>query len=378
MVFKVKKLTPIDTSSMQTIGLGLSNLSKYTEDEFAAVASAIQDTDPDPILYVPPPKPRRGTTVYADGTYWNPGNGEGPYFYDGSAYNYMKYNPTVTGWWSAGDAPSDGNLYGRKNGAWSQVVTPAAPVVFNYIAGLTLSTSGPSTTFSVAAGQAADSTNVDMVLLASAISKTTGAWVVGSGSGGLDTGAIAINTWYHVWLIKRTDTGVVDVLVSLSATAPTMPSPYSERRRIGAMKTNASSQWTPFSQYGNDFFWTLGINDSTTFPTTTDTLYTLASVPTGVRVMPFIQVGAASASNTVGFRIRSPDLNASETGLAASAGNSTLNIVANGATVTRGAWTSMALWTNTSAQINIIGDANNSAAGFTVKTEGWHDPRGML
>lgn len=38
---------------------------------------------------VEPSKPRRGLLVYADGTDWNPGSGEGLYRYDGTTWNYI-------------------------------------------------------------------------------------------------------------------------------------------------------------------------------------------------------------------------------------------------------------------------------------------------
>jgi hypothetical protein len=37
--------------------------------------------------------------------------------------------------------------------------------------------------------------------------------------GALDTGTIPNNTWYHAWVIQHFDTGIVDVLISASATA---------------------------------------------------------------------------------------------------------------------------------------------------------------
>ena len=49
------------------------------------------------------------------------------------------------------------------------------------------------------------------MLLASAYTKTTGSWAVGSGNGGLDTGTITNSTWYHVFLMQRPDTEVVDI-----------------------------------------------------------------------------------------------------------------------------------------------------------------------
>ena len=63
----------------------------------------------------------------------------------------------------------------------------------------------------------------------------------------MDTGSVANNTWYHVHLIKRPVTGVVDVLFSLSATAPTLPTSYTIFRRIGSMRTDGSARWRRLS-----------------------------------------------------------------------------------------------------------------------------------
>ena len=124
VAFRAKKITQVNTSSLEDLGRSVVDLSKYTEDEFASLARSLQQTDPDPVLHTAPPKPRKGTTAYADGTNWNPGNGEGPYFYSASgAWNSMKA-PSVSGYIT--DAPSDGHYYGRMNAAWA-TVTPEAP-----------------------------------------------------------------------------------------------------------------------------------------------------------------------------------------------------------------------------------------------------------
>lgn len=129
----------------------------------------------------------------------------------------------------------------------------------SHLAGLGLSTPGGSALFTVAAGIAADSTTTDLMTLAASLQKAgNAAWSVGAGGGSLDTGTIANSTWYHVHLIKRTDTGVVDVLTSLSATAPTLPANYTLFRRIGAMKTTAGGVWTSFTQIGDEFLWATG------------------------------------------------------------------------------------------------------------------------
>lgn len=168
-------------------------------------------------------------------------------------------------------------------------------VLRSYLAGLTLSTAGSSATFSVAPGVAVDSTNAAMMTLGAALSKTNAAWAVGSGAGALDTGAIANNTWYHVHLIERTDLTAVDVLVSLSATAPTMPANYTFFRRIGSMKTNASGQWIRFLQIGDYFEWDVAVNDTGSAPTTTAANVTLSGIPTGLKIMADVTIYANSS-----------------------------------------------------------------------------------
>lgn len=111
-----------------------------------------------------------------------------------------------------------------------------------YIAGLTYANGdgvggGDATNdITIAAGAGRDSTNAKNIVLASAITKQLdAAWAVGTAAGGLDTGAIG-NSDYYIWLIMRSDTGVVDALFSLSSTAPTMPTSYDYKRIIGWFK----------------------------------------------------------------------------------------------------------------------------------------------
>lgn len=60
-----------------------------------------------------------------------------------------------------------------------------------------------------------------------------------SGIGGIDTGSVAINTWYFVWICKGSSgTGL---LLSTSSGSPTVPAGYNTYyKRIGAVKTDAS------------------------------------------------------------------------------------------------------------------------------------------
>jgi hypothetical protein len=77
--------------------------------------------------------------------------------------------------------------------------------------------------------------------------------ISGAASGvanGLDTGALAINTWYSVWVIWNGATAAG--LLSLSPTAPTMPGGYTHKARVGWIRTDASGSKFPlgFVQYG--------------------------------------------------------------------------------------------------------------------------------
>lgn len=65
---------------------------QIVDEELQKIAQAI-DT-PDQFLtleklYAAPSKYRDGTIVFADGTTWNPGSGQGAYIYYGAAWHFL-------------------------------------------------------------------------------------------------------------------------------------------------------------------------------------------------------------------------------------------------------------------------------------------------
>lgn len=58
-----------------------------------------------------------------------------------------------------------------------------------------------------------------------------------SGVNGLDTGTVANATFYSVWVIQNTASGALAALISTSATAPTMPTGYAKKARVGWVTT---------------------------------------------------------------------------------------------------------------------------------------------
>lgn len=228
---------------------------------------------------------------------------------------------------------------------------------------LTLSAAGSTGTFGVAAGAASG------MVLASAYTKGTGAWAVGTGNGSLDTGSIANNTWYHVWLIQRADTGVVDLLLSLSASTPIMPTNYTRKRRLGSMLTDSSAQWKAFSQSGDEFLWKVPVSSGSVTPATnTPTLYVVGS-PTGVQTRARLRlIFGAGGSPGDNLLIQSPD----ET--SANPSNPTGNITVRvnvSDTYNTGA---VDIRTDTSGQVRAI--SGNGACNLVIVCYGWFDTRG--
>jgi hypothetical protein len=247
-----------------------------------------------------------------------------------------------------------------------------------HIAGLTLSNNGTDAVndIDIAIGMAADSTNAVLMTLASALTKRIdAAWAVGSGNGGLDGtesvgGTPDVSTWYHVWLIRRPDTGVVDALFSESATAPTMPTNYTQKRRLGAVYNNSSGDIRAFTQNGDEFLLNTSILDvNSSALTTASTTYTV-SVPTGLKVNALMRILTSNGAAGTLIYIRSLD----EADLAPSASAAPLGSTS----VSIASGSNMAghfnIRTDTSAQLAARSDVASTT--IRIATFGWIDSRG--
>ena len=247
----------------------------------------------------------------------------------------------------------------------------------SYLAGLGLSNDAGDLTndISIAVGECQDSTNArDLILAAVLVKRLDAAWAVGTNAGGLDTGAIANNT-YHVHLIKRSDTSVVDALFSLSATAPTMPTSYDFRRRIGSI-VRSGGTILAFTQDGDYFTWTVATLDSDqTDPGTAAVTVTL-TVPTGINVRAVMnaQLQRGGAGATVIALLT--DLAMTDVGpatLTATLGQ--LMQISDG-TTTKGQSGQITIRTNTSAQIRSRLSVSEVSTRLAIATQAWFDRRG--
>jgi hypothetical protein len=250
----------------------------------------------------------------------------------------------------------------------------AVGMPIGYLFGLTLSnnTSDPTNDIDIAIGRCRSSDNAADLVLASAITKRLDVvWTVGTNQGGLDTGSIGNNT-YHVWLIKRSDTGVVDALFSLSASTPTMPASYDYKRRIGSIMRVGGAIVT-FVQTGDYFRRKASVLDvDVSNPGTSAATRTL-SVPTGIKVKAFMNLRLECGAGT-GTNCLLSDLDANDeapSGTVAPLGN--LNIPASGFQNLI-----LEIMTNTSAQIRSRNNASDANTIIRIATLGWEDTRGRL
>lgn len=243
----------------------------------------------------------------------------------------------------------------------------------NKISGLTLSNNGADAVndIDIAAGACADlAGGADAIMaLGSALTKRLdAAWAVGTGNGGLDTGAVG-NTTYHVWLIKRPDTGVVDALFSTSASAPTMPTNYTIKRRIGSFVRNAGAN-DLFTQMGDEFLLKTPVNSFSVNAPGTSAVLRALSIPSGLQLWGIFTI-TVEDTTPAGTRvlITSPD----QTDTAPS---STVHDLLVG-TAAEAASTRMVVRTNTSAQVRTRALASDAGVTLTATTHGWIDRRGQ-
>lgn len=194
---------------------------------------------------------------------------------------------------------------------------------FLYINGLG-TTYTSATTLTVGTGQCRDSGNVFDLFLNSPAVLNSG--VVGVN--GLDTGTVAINSLYYIYLIgDLTNNNPSALLISLSSSAPVMPAGYGLLRLIGAWATNGSAQFYVGYQTGSgsakNFYYDAPVSVLSGGSSATFAAVDLSAVVPAVNTLNEVFLNAQYTPNTAGntFSLR-------PTGSSASGGAST--IVASG------------------------------------------------
>jgi hypothetical protein len=257
--------------------------------------------------------------------------------------------------------------------ATKQYVDARAVAPPGYLGGLTLTYQTVNTLAVVAPGGAtsddAAATAVVMVLPGNIVKATTGTWVVGNNQSGLDTGTIAASTWYYVWLIERTDTGVVDVLFSLQPVSPTMPASYTKKRRIGAFATDAGSAIINFVQQGDEFVWVTPIAVYSNATLTAGANAIACGGPPSIKTDAIVTFTYTNATINTYLTLASGDCAAG--GANSPVGNFLVFVnVANGYETA----SHVRVRTNSNNQITVY--ASVSGPSFYLISHGWVDNRG--
>jgi len=179
---------------------------------------------------------------------------------------------------------------------------------------------------SISAGKARDSTDaVDMTLASAIVKQIDAAWAVGTAAGGLDGtesvgGTPDASTIYNIFLIKRSDTGVVDVCYSENApaTGPSrdatpIPVAYDYWRWLGWVVTNGSANITLGDWVGGSdglTFWFKARYSLATGLTQTSytTQATTGAIPSGITSEALF--GGTTTANTADIYLSSDGTNA--------------------------------------------------------------------
>jgi len=289
----------------------------------------------------------------------------------GSTRTVYHYITIINATYQTGDLYHSGKYIADNNSAAD--MNALFPLLRGMILGLTLSNNATDANndIDIAAGKClADggTQTADMMVLSSALTKRSdAAWSEGTNQGGMDTGSKPNDGILYVWLIRKPSSGNIDALFSVSCDDPTMPSGYTQKRRIGAVRTNGSGNIHGFIQ-DSDWFWfkspILDVNDAAL--STTRKNYMIQAPPD---FTVFFNLVIAHASSLPPVYVSNPDL--TDMALSSSAAPlATIREIATG--VAAHAQATMKL----DSQSRLSARSSTSATTINISILAWRDRRG--
>jgi len=216
----------------------------------------------------------------------------------------------------------------------------------------------------VSTGFCKDDTDImDMYLQNNITKRFDAEWSVGDTNGGMAPGeALPSAGTIHLWLIKRSDTGVVDVMANdnaLSGLNPSLPANYDYKRRIFSLRTDASNNIINGDQWGTGlnrtFMYDTPILDVNNGTPGTNAVTAALSTPGVIVVRAILNAYCGSGLALLSW-LSNGDVDPGN------AGNPPGNIGYRG--------TQSHILTNTSSQIRYRLDANEQ---IYIATHGWED-----
>ncbi len=184
-----------------------------------------------------------------------------------------------------------------------------------YVNGLGITRASDSALI-MAAGQARNSSNVNDIVLAAAVTNNGGS----TGANGVDVAALANSSLYAVYVIgDSTKFKATASLLSLDVLQPALPGGYDMFRRVGWVRTDGTADLLEFHQYGEGvertYYYDVGILElnagaSATYaqvdlslavpPIVTEVLFDTLYTPNGATdVAEFIPFGSVATNGVV-------------------------------------------------------------------------------
>ncbi|WLD64696.1 hypothetical protein [Pseudomonas sp. OVF7] len=249
------------TAFVQGVGLqfsGITGISANTTFTAAIAGGLVYSTNATPLnatLPLASAVPAK-TTI----TFWNFGAGSLNLICSGSDGMYT--NQIVTTYQLV--MGTSVTLVSNGNSAWLVIGLQNATGVTGGFKNLAGSATGLSAVVTYTADELMVSNPAGFYQTLKAVSVTPSFTI--SGAGGLDVGAAnsqTASTWYSVWVIWNG--GTPSGLLSLSATAPTMPSGYTHKARVGWVRTDGTASKNPlrFFQVGRTVQYSVATSGNT-------------------------------------------------------------------------------------------------------------------
>jgi len=208
------------------------------------------------------------------------------------------------------------------------------------------------------------------------ISATPGGAAINTSGSQSGTHTVHTEKTYHIYQILRSDTGVVDILASLSASSPTMPASYDYKRRIGSIIWRAGAI-KPFVQNGDKFMWSTPVADVSDTNPGISALTKTFTVPFGIKVDAILSIqGTGTANTDLPGAIYFSDLEGADVAPSGANGAYHLLVSSSAASVSIGAITQV--MTNASAQVRMRVQTSTASTVVRAAVLGWIDTRGRL
>ncbi|MBX4931279.1 hypothetical protein [Rhizobium bangladeshense] len=203
--------------------------------------------------------------------------------------------------------------------------------------------------------------------------RLNGTFAAGTGSGGLDTGAVGANGTYFLYGLRKNSDRSFDAVFSTSPTIAgvntTLLTGYTIVKCIGVVLTDGSSIIRPFIMYPRDeYTFVTPVKDAVGVSISATSNLLALTVPNGVKSRAKLRFEFTSTATTNAALLSDPAQGVLAAGIGDDGGNLGTMQVASGFAIG-----SQEIWTNTSRQIRRVAGASGS---LWIWTDGFHFPCG--